>query len=127
MKRWMKEFRKFVWVMGVLVLFNCFLTGNAVADKKMFRIGSASLGSAGYIHWEACAFLTNKYAPDLKASSLSTGGSTEATILLDQGKIELAHGTSLEVISAHAGTQPFKNIKACSGEFDPSIEIYNTQ
>jgi TRAP transporter TAXI family solute receptor len=82
--------------------------GTSKAQKKQFRFGSASLGSAGYIHWEACAFLVNKYAPNLKASSLSTGGSTEATILLDQGKIELAHGTSLEIISAYAGTQPFK-------------------
>ena len=100
-----KKFRKTI---GVLVLLTFLVPGIAMADKKMFRLGSASLGSAGYIHWEACAFLTNKYAPNLKASSISTGGSTEATILLDQGKLELAHGTSLEVISAHAGAQPFK-------------------
>lgn len=79
-----------------------------VAEKKEFRIGSASLGSSGYIHWEACSFLANKHAPNLKASSLSTGGSTEDVMLLDAGKIELAHGTGLEVFSAWAGIKPYR-------------------
>lgn len=90
------------------VLLGMLLPGMVMAaDKKLFRLGSASLGSAGYIHWEACAFLTNKYAPNIKASSLSTGGSTEATILLDEKKIELAHGTGLEVVAAWEGAKPF--------------------
>ncbi len=78
------------------------------AEKVNFRIGSASMGSSGYIHWEACAFLSNKYSPNLKTTSLSTGGSTENVMLLDAGKIELAHGTSMEVYSAWEGKKPYR-------------------
>jgi TRAP transporter TAXI family solute receptor len=83
------------------------LPGAAAADKKLFRIGSASVGSSGYIHWEACAFLTNKYSAKIKASSLSTGGSTENVILLDEKKIETGHGTSLELVASWAAEKPF--------------------
>ncbi len=103
-------------IICLLILVCILLPGYAVAEKKMFRIGSASLGSSGYIHWEACAFLTNKYAPNLKASSMATGGSTEDVILLDDQKIELGHGTSLEVMAAWAGTKPFNR----------KIEIWQT-
>ena len=109
MKRTVNPSRRIVWLV-CLSFLSIFLVsgGSEAADKKLFRLGSASLGSSGYVHWEACAFLTNKYSPNLKASSLSTGGSTEATILLDQGKLELAHGTALEVVAAFEGSQPFK-------------------
>jgi len=108
MRERMRNLKKVGIAIGVLVSVVCFVSNSPGAEKKMFRIGSASLGSSGYIHWEACAFLTNKYSPNLKASSISTGGSTEATILVDQGKLDLAHGTALEVVAAFAGTQPFK-------------------
>jgi TRAP transporter TAXI family solute receptor len=98
---------KIVGFIGVFVLVSFLLPGLTPAQQKQFRIGSASLGSSGYIHWEACAFLANKYAPALKASSLSTGGSTEDVILLSDKKIELAHGTGLEVVSAWEGKRPF--------------------
>ena len=94
-----------------LVLLSLALTLLPVAgraEKIEFRIGSASLGSSGYIHWEACAFLANKYSTNLKATSLSTGGSTEDVMLLDTGKIELAHGTGLEVFSAWEGKKPYR-------------------
>ena len=79
--------------------------GNA-ADKTL-RIGSATLGSAGYIHWEACAFLTNKYSK-VKASSISTSGSTESVFLLERKAIDIGHGSSLEVVNANDGLPPFK-------------------
>ena len=94
-------------IVGFLLFGSFLLPVNAIAEKKMFRIGSASLGSSGYIHWEACAFLTNKFATNLKASSLSTAGSTEDVILLNDNIIELGHGTGLEIIAAWAGTKPF--------------------
>jgi len=81
----------------------------AKENKIKFVIGSASPGSTGYIHWEACAYLANKYSPNLESSSISTSGSTEDVILLDQGKIQLGHGTSLDIVSAWEGKSPFKN------------------
>ncbi len=77
------------------------------AEKSLFRIGSATLGSAGYIHWEAVSYLVNQNSQKLKASSLSTGGSTESVYLLDQKKIEIGHGTGLEVVSGNDGVAPF--------------------
>ena len=111
-------------ILGFL-LFGCFLFPvNAFAEKKMFRIGSASLGSSGYIHWEACAFLTNKYATNLKASSLSTAGSTEDVILLNDNKIELGHGTGLEIIAAWAGTKPFNKKIQVRGITPPILKPF---
>jgi len=77
------------------------------AEKQLFRIGSASVGSSGYIHWEGCSFLANKYSQKLKASSLATGGSTESVYLIDEKKIEVGHGTGLEVVASMAGEKPF--------------------
>jgi len=108
MNKWTQIGKSFGKIIFLLAVTGLLLPGVAMAEKKVFRIGSASLGSSGYIHWEACAFLANKYAPNLKASSLSTGGSTEDVMLLDQGKIELAHGTGLEIVSAWSGTKPYK-------------------
>ncbi len=103
-----KGTQRFGKIVCLLVATCLLLPGTAMAEKKLFRLGSASLGSSGYIHWEACSFLANKYAPNLKASSLSTGGSTEDVMLLDQGKIELAHGTGLEIVAAWSGSKPYK-------------------
>ena len=79
----------------------------AGSAEKTLRIGSATLGSAGYIHWEACAFLTNKYSK-VKASSMSTSGSTESVFLLERKAIDVGHGSSLEVVNANEGLPPFK-------------------
>jgi TRAP transporter TAXI family solute receptor len=108
MEKLIEASRKIGNVICLLALLSFLMPGIAMADKKIFRIGSAALGASGYIHWEACAFLANKYAPNLKASSLSTAGSTEDVILLDGKKIDLAHGTSLDVVSAWAGEKPFQ-------------------
>ena len=80
----------------------------ASAEKKEFRIGSANLGSTGYIQWESASFVVNKHAPALNVSALSTAGTTENAILLDKGKIELANLTSLEVFAASEGQSPFR-------------------
>jgi TRAP transporter TAXI family solute receptor len=108
MNRWTQIGKKLGKLIFLLAATGLLLPQVAMAEKKVFRIGSASLGSSGYIHWEACAFLANKYAPNLKASSLSTGGSTEDVMLQDEGKIELAHGTTMEVVAAWSGTKPYK-------------------
>ena len=95
-----------IWV-TILCAASLVIAPSGFAQKQLFRIGSASVGSSGYIHWEACAFLANKYSEKLKASSLSTGGSTESVFLIDQKKIEVGHGTSLEVVAALAAEKPF--------------------
>jgi len=93
---------------SVLCAVSLVLVTAAFAEKQLFRIGSASVGSSGYIHWEACSFLANKYSQKLKASSLATGGSTESVFLIDEKKIEVGHGTGLEVVASMAGEKPFK-------------------
>ena len=95
-------------VLGAVVI--ALLTPSlSMADKKEFRIGSANLGSTGYIQWEGASFVVNKHSKDLNVSSLSTAGTTENVILLEQKKIELANLTSLEVFAASEGQSPFKN------------------
>ncbi|MGD8563426.1 MAG: TAXI family TRAP transporter solute-binding subunit [Desulfarculaceae bacterium] len=96
------------FILAVITAALVVLAGPVGAEKKPFRIGSASMGSSGYIHWEACSYLANKYSPNLKASSTATGGSTEDVMLLDAGKIDLAHGTSLDLVAAWSGFKPFK-------------------
>ncbi len=85
-----------------------FVPVSGQAAFKDFRIGSANLGSTGYIQWESVSFVVNKHQQELLASSLSTAGTTENVILLDQGNIELANLTSLEVFAASEGKSPFK-------------------
>lgn len=92
-------------IIFILAAFNSVANEN----KIKFVIGSASPGSTGYIHWEVCSYLANKYSTKIESSSISTSGSTEDVILLDQGKIELGHGTSLEVVAAWAGESPFQH------------------
>ena len=97
--------------LGLIVMLFCSWGSLSLAHaaKSEFRIGSASLGSAGYIQWEACSFIVNKYAPDLKVSALATAGTTENVYLLDQGKIDLANLSSIDVFAAAEGQAPFKN------------------
>ena len=81
----------------------------ATAAQQQFRIGSATLGTAGFIHWEAVSFLVNQHS-SLRASSFTTGGSTECVYLLDQQKIEIGHGTGLEVVAGNEGLPPFDKV-----------------
>jgi TRAP transporter TAXI family solute receptor len=99
-----------VWAAIVLCLTLCagsVSPAAAAEEKQLFRIGSATLGTAGYIHWEAVSFLVNKYSKKFKASSFTTGGSTECVYLLDQKKIDIGHGTGLEVVAGAEGSAPF--------------------
>jgi len=97
-------------ILSILLIMLISISFNSMAqeNKIKFVIGSASPGSNGYIMWEACAYLVNKYSSKLECSSISTAGSTEDVVLLDQGKVQLGHGTSLDVVSAWAGKSPFK-------------------
>lgn len=88
-------------------LTSSFCSSSSVASDKTIRIGSASPGSSGYIHFEACSFLVNKYAEGIKASSLATSGSSENVILLDQNKIDIASAGTLDVEAAWINDKKF--------------------
>lgn len=100
--------RSTVFAAATLCLLSAVSAQAADAEKKNLVIGSATLGSSGYMHWEACAYLVNKYSTALKASSVSTSGSTESVFLLDRKNIHVGHGTSIEVVAGNEGTAPFK-------------------
>lgn len=90
----------------ILVLFYLFLASCSVKEnrgKKIIRIGSASSGSSGYVHFEACAYLVNKYSDKVIASSMATSGSVENVVLLDQGKVDIGSASTLDVEAAWSG------------------------
>jgi TRAP transporter TAXI family solute receptor len=68
------------------------------AEKQTIRLGSASLGSSGYIQFEAISFLINQYSDKYKASSMSTAGGKENIILLGEQKIDFGSGDSLGIV-----------------------------
>jgi len=84
-----------------LFLTSCTVEKNGARD--IVRVGSASTGSSGYIHFEACAYLVNKYSDEVIASSMATSGSVENVILLDQGKIDIGSASTLDVEAAWSG------------------------
>jgi uncharacterized protein len=101
------SWKPFMVLVAILVV--CFIAyPAAAAEKQTIRIGSASAGSAGYIHFEACSYLVNKFSDTMKASSFATGGSTENIILLDQKKIDIASAGTLDVEAAWKGGTKFK-------------------
>jgi TRAP transporter TAXI family solute receptor len=68
------------------------------AEKQTIRLGSARLGSSGYIQFEAISYLVNQYSDQYKASSISTAGGTENIALLGEQKIDFGSGDSLGVV-----------------------------
>jgi len=93
-------------VILMLTVFNLL----AVADEKMdFVIGVGTPGSTGYVHFEACVYLANKYSPNLNCSTISTAGSAESVILLEEGTIQAGSGGSTEIVAANRGEKPFRN------------------
>jgi TRAP transporter TAXI family solute receptor len=102
--------KRILRIFCILLFFVALIASGSMAAENKFRfvIGSAAPGSSGYIHWEACAYIANKYSQNLECSSISTGGSTESVVLLNGGKVQLSHGTGLEIVSAWAGKEPFK-------------------
>jgi TRAP transporter TAXI family solute receptor len=96
-----------VAVLTSLMLIASPLSALAAQERHTVRIGSSTLGSSGFILWEAVTYLVNKYSPNLTASAFTTAGSTESVYLLEQQRIEIGHGTGLEVVSGAEGTVPF--------------------
>ena len=94
----------------ILVPFSLLLVSCSVEEnrEKVLRIGSASTGSSGYIHFEACAYLVKKYSEGVVASSLATSGSIENVILLDQNNIDIGSAGTLDIEAAWTGSENFK-------------------
>ena len=96
------------------------------SEKELLRIGSSSLGSTAYIHFEACSFVVNKHSDKLKASSISTAGSSENIVLLDEGVIDLGTAGTLDVFAAYEGEKWDKIIpvwQVCSYTYWPQPMI----
>jgi TRAP transporter TAXI family solute receptor len=101
-------------------------TGSPQSEKKTMRLGSSSPGSTAYIHFEACAFLVNKYSSEYKASSISTAGSSENVVLLGEGKLDVGSAGTLDVYAAWEGQRWEKVIpvwQICSYTYWPQPMI----
>jgi len=83
----MKNFKRSMnFVIKLAIVLIIPLAANESKAKETIKLGSASLGSSGYIQFEAMAFLINQYSNKYKASSMSTAGGKENIVLLDEQK-----------------------------------------
>lgn len=75
--------------------------------KDLYRWGSSSLGSSGYVIMEAFAQTVNRHTA-YRNSSLATAGTAENMFLIGRGDLEFAHSTSVDWAAALAGERPYK-------------------
>lgn len=76
--------------------------------EPILQMGSASLGSTGYVIVETLSAVINRYSdPKLRSSSMSTGGGSENMHLIGQGIINLGQTTSSNWGPALAGQAPY--------------------
>ena len=95
----MKNFeRSMNFVIKLAIVLIIPLAANESKAKETIKLGSASLGSSGYIQFEAMAFLINQYSNKYKASSMSTAGGKENIVLLDEQKIDFGSGDSMGIV-----------------------------
>lgn len=78
----------------------------SVPLKELYRWGSSSLGSSGYVIMEAFAQTVNRYTP-YRNTSLATAGTAENMFLIGRGDLEFAHSTSVDWSIALAGQRPY--------------------
>jgi TRAP transporter TAXI family solute receptor len=79
----------------------------AFADDTIYRWGSASLGSSGYVIMEALSQIVKAKA-GLNSSSLATAGTTENMALIGGGELEFGHSTTVDWVAATEGQKPFE-------------------
>ena len=72
----------------------------------VYRWGSSSLGSSGYVIMEAFSQTANRHTPH-RNSALATAGTAENMYLIGQGALEFAHSTSVDWMQALAGRKPY--------------------
>ena len=76
--------------------------------QGVIQMGSASLGSTGYVIVETLSAVINRHSdPKLRTSSMSTGGGAENMHLLGEGVIEFGQTTSADWAAALAGEPPY--------------------
>ncbi len=87
---------------------------DALAANRILQLGSASLGSTGYVIVETLSAIINKYSqPKLRTSSMSTGGGAENMALIGEGFIDFGQTTSADWHPALNGLKPYtKPVKA---------------
>lgn len=74
--------------------------------RELYRWGSSSLGSSGYVIMEAFAQTVNRYTR-YRNTSLATAGTAENLFLIGRGDLEFAHSTSVDWAIALAGQRPY--------------------
>lgn len=75
---------------------------------EILQMGSASLGSTGYVIVETLSAIVNKFSdPKLRTSSMSTGGGAENMALVGQGLIDFGQTTSADWHPALNGLPPY--------------------
>lgn len=86
-----------------------FAAGGAFAAPlhNVYRWGSSSLGSSGYVIMEAFAQTANRHT-SIRNASLATAGTAENLFLIGERKLEFAHSTSVDWAPALAGERPYK-------------------
>ena len=72
----------------------------------VYRWGSSSLGSSGYVIMEAFSQTANRFT-SYRNSSLATAGTAENMYLIGRGELEFAHSTSVDWVTALAGQKPY--------------------
>lgn len=75
--------------------------------RNVYRWGSSSLGSSGYVIMEAFAQTANRYT-SIRNASLATAGTAENLFLIGERKLEFAHSTSVDWAPALAGEKPYR-------------------
>lgn len=78
----------------------------AWAQDRIYRWGSSSLGSSGYVIMEALSQVVKKET-GLNSSSLATAGTTENMALIGAGELEFGHSTTVDWTAATSGQKPF--------------------
>jgi TRAP transporter TAXI family solute receptor len=80
----------------------------AAQAAEILQMGSASLGSTGYVIVETLSAIVNKHSePKLRTSSMSTGGGAENMALIGQGLIDFGQTTSADWHPAMNGLPPY--------------------
>lgn len=99
-----KKLLKVIFVIGILFLFAFMISSaNGEQENQLIRMGSSSVGSTAYIHFEAVSYLINQYSDKYDISSISTAGSSENIVLLDEGKIDIGSAGSMDIHAAWSG------------------------
>lgn len=81
-------------------------TARAAPEGKVYRWGSSSLGSSGYVIMEAFAQTANRHT-SYRNASLATAGTAENLYLIGERRLEFAHSTSVDWSLALAGRTPY--------------------